>query len=57
MLTWFGSVLVIYWMANAGLTILLIGKPRERITPGVAFWSGIFYALLIWGTVVVGTTH
>lgn len=54
-MTWFGSLLVFYYIFNAVYTVNSIGKPREVVTPPAAAVVVVIYTLLIWGVVAVGT--
>lgn len=54
-MTWFGWVLIAFWVFGGLNTILIIGKPRVSITPQVAAVAVIIYTLFILGVLTVGT--
>jgi hypothetical protein len=56
-MTWFGWVMVTWWVLSTLITIGSIDKARPRITSQTASIMVIGYALMIWATIVVGTHH
>lgn len=53
-MTWFDWALVSFWAVNALGTVLLIGRHREPVTPGVALGVIVVNALLVAGLVTYG---
>jgi hypothetical protein len=56
-MTWYGYALIAYEVVVVAIMILLIGKPREPITPGVALFGMTIAGLIVSGALVVGTGH
>lgn len=47
--------LVAYYALCVPLTVLMIGRRRDPLTPGGAVVAIIFYALLIWAVLTVAS--
>jgi len=56
MLTWFGWLMVLYYIFNALGTVFLIGR-SVRITPGGAVFQLTIFGLITWGLVTIGTVR
>lgn len=56
-MTWFGLLLFCYLALNAVLTVAMVGKKRDPLTPEAAAISVIINGALIAGLILVGTGH
>lgn len=56
-MTWFGWILLTFYILNVGATILLIGKKREITTPVSALISCLISGAVVAGLLLVGSGH
>jgi predicted phosphoribosyltransferase len=54
-MVWYAWVMVVLFALNAVLTILMIGKPRQPVTPSLAVGAVVASALYIWAIVSLAT--
>lgn len=54
-MTWFGWLIMSYFMLGSLLSVALIGQPREPLSPGTATFILVMNGLLILGILSVGT--
>lgn len=54
-MTWFGILLVIYYVFNMMSNFYVIGVGGVEVTPGTALFATLIQALLIVGIFTVGT--
>ena len=47
------TILVAWFLISTAATILLIGKPREPLSPPVAAVAAVINALLIWAVLSI----
>jgi hypothetical protein len=55
--TWFGWVLIGFWLVAAATTILQIGEERKPVSPKLALGTLIIISLEVAGALLVGTGH
>lgn len=55
MITWFGWLLIAWWLFGVVSLISRIGKPRKPVTFDVAIAGVLIFTALLFGVVFVGT--
>lgn len=54
-MTWFGWVLLAWWLVGVVLIVADVGKPRKPIRPATGAAAVVMFTLLAVGLVTVGT--